>query len=372
MNRSPRTIAVAVGAFVVLIVGLNLIATGLDDSVGGRKPTGAPNSTYSSTEDGLSAYFELLTRYDHPVDRIRGEIGDSNLDPADTFMLIAPETVLSDDDEFILDSFVESGGRLVVAGVNGGVLARVLGSDAPTATSGEEIYTEFAPELLLLDEVEVQGTVGYEAEGDFTALASTQETVLAGRVAIGAGEVVFVGDESLFQNGRIAEADNAALALELAGESGRTVVFAEGVHGYGSSSGLDAVPTRWKYALGFLVLAAFVYAFARGRRFGPPDRPHRELPPARGEYVAALGTTLTRTADRTAALSTVATNAREHIAARAGLPPDADRAAIDAAARGLGFSEEEIAALWHAPSDDEGVMRLGRAAAHANDGKAGT
>ncbi|MGQ0824418.1 MAG: DUF4350 domain-containing protein [Actinomycetota bacterium] len=370
MTPRARQAAVAVAGFVMLIIGCNLLARGLDDSVGGREPTGASNSTYASTGEGLAGYFELLTRWGHPVDRIRGELGDANLDPSHTLVIVAPAVLLSEQDEQAVELFVEFGGRLVLAGVDGGVTSQLLGDRAPAETDGAEHYTQFASSLPLLSRVVVDGDAAYESSEVYRVLVREDAAVLAMTARVGAGEVVLLADPSLVQNESLVEDDNAALAVELAGEDGRTVVFAEGVHGYGKATGLDAIPTRWRYALAFLALAAVVFSWARGRRLGPPDRPRRDLPPARSEYITALGTTLGRTGDRASALATVAAHGRAQIARRAALPADADRTAFDAAARQLGLDDDEIAALWSPPGDDAGVMQLGRAVARASDERA--
>ena len=62
-------------------------------------------------------------------------------------------------------------------------------------------------------------------------------------------------------------------------------LFAEGVHGYGESRGIAAIPSRWKWALFALAAAALAFVWSRARRFGPPDRASRALPPARADGV---------------------------------------------------------------------------------------
>jgi hypothetical protein len=146
-------------------------------------------------------------------------------------------------------------------------------------------------------------------------------------------------------------------------------VFAEGVHGYGEATGLAAIPTRWRYALVLLAGALVVYAWARGRRLGPPDRPQRALGPARADYVDALSSTLARSRDATASLGSLATWARETAARRTGLPADAPRERIEDAARALGLPDDEVAALWREPRTDADTMALGRAIARVSDGR---
>ena len=144
-------------------------------------------------------------------------------------------------------------------------------------------------------------------------------------------------------------------------------MFAEGVHGYGESRGLGALPGRWKVALFGLGVAAIVFAWAHARRLGPPDRPTRTLPPARSDYVDAMASTLERTSDSVAALAPLGAWSRERIKQHAGLPVDADRATIETAARQMGLTDDEIVALWHPPASTDDVLALGRVVARVTD-----
>ncbi len=91
------------------------------------------------------------------------------------------------------------------------------------------------------------------------------------------------------------------------------MVFAESVHGFGAGTGLVALPSRWKWTLAGLLLAALIYVASRFRRLGPPEpRPATALPPRR-EHVEALALALSRSADA----DTVVAQSREKAA---GLP----------------------------------------------------
>ena len=132
--------------------------------------------------------------------------------------------------------------------------------------------------------------------------------------ASAAGEIVLVADPSPLQNRLLDEADNATLALALAGDG--PLVFVEGPHGYGTTTGLAALPARFKWALGLLALSALVLIAARWPRLGPPEPPDDPLFPPRRAYVDALAATLARTHDRTAALEAVRSAGRERLARR--------------------------------------------------------
>jgi hypothetical protein len=176
-------------------------------------------------------------------------------------------------------------------------------------------------------------------------------------------------DTSPLQNRLLGQADDAAFAVALAGGPGEgSVAFAEGPHGYGETTGLGAIPSRWKVALVMGALAALLTIIAAGRRLGPPEDADRDLPPARREYADALGAALARTRQPAAALSGLQRSARDRIARRAGLPPDAGDDAVRLAARRAGWSETEIDALFTPAVDRQTVMAAGRALAQATTG----
>jgi hypothetical protein len=367
-DTTRRTVVITVVAAVVVIIAMNLLARGLDEAVGGSKPGGAEGSSYATQATGLAGFTELVTHYGHDVRRIRGELTEASLSPDETVILTDPGGALTGDESSALRSFVERGGRLLLVGVDSFDAGRIV-DDPPRARSGSVTYETFAPELDTLRTVRTAGQRAYEDDGEADVLVRDGTRVLAQRQALGAGEVISLADASVLTNGYLADEDNAALGLHLAGDDGRTIAFLEGVHGYEKSSGMSAIPSRWKLALVVLVGAAFVYAWARGRRLGPADRPHRVLPPARAEYVDALSNTLARTGDPGLALDGLGAWTRRTAAVRAGLPPDASERDVDEALRRLGLDDDEIDALRRAPRTEAEILALGRAAARVTDGR---
>jgi len=89
---------------------------------------------------------------------------------------------------------------------------------------------------------------------------------------LGAGRLDLLSDPSPLQNRLLGVADDAQLALDLAGGRARPVVFDEQIHGFAPANGLAALPERWWLALGGLALAGVAWALSRGRRLGPPIR----------------------------------------------------------------------------------------------------
>lgn len=357
-SRAGRRFAVAVVAVVGTIIALNVLARGLDHAVGGNEPSGVAGSSYGTQSTGLAAAASLLTHYGHPVSRQRGALATTTLDPTATVFVIEPQRLTDGDDATLLE-FVSRGGRLVIGGNAPFYVHRLRDRPPEWSTDGVTDYVDIDPSLGAR-RVAAAGIGAWTSPGSGTVLARTGDTALLTAEDVGRGEILFLADASPVENAYLARADNAAFTLGLAGDSTRPVVFAEGTHGYGTARGFGAIPTPWKVSLWILAAAAVVLAWSRSRRLGPPDRPSRELPPARAEYVRALAVTLERARDPGTALAPMQQWARLRIARRAHLRSDASLEEIDRAAIALGCSESERAAMWYPPTDDESALALGQ------------
>ena len=149
----------------------------------------------------------------------------------------------------------------------------------------------------------------------------------------------------------------------------RPVVFAEGVHGYGETRGLGAIPTRWKVAL--------VRSRRRGARVRvvarPPLRTARPTGARRcrrraPSTCARWRVTLERTHDPAAALAPLGAAVRATaIAQRAGLPRRRDRRS-DRPRRDHARAAPTTRSrrCWHPPTDDDAVLALGRVVARVD------
>jgi hypothetical protein len=366
-DRTTRNVVVAVVVIVAVVLLANLIAWALDNAVGGSEPEGEPGSSYATTADGFAAYAQLLSDYGHPVRRVRGEVDPFAIDPAATLVVSSGggTAFIEPGDVDGVAQFVANGGRVLLVELPPADIQDITGA-TPTIVDGTSTYTDFRAELGDLREVRTDARAAYDRAAELEGLAGEGGRILLA-VTRTNEDARLLADASPIENARIGEADNAAFGLALAGPAGAPVVFAEGVHGYGESRGLGALPARWKVALFVLGAAAIVYAWARGRRLGPPDQPTRTLPPARAAYVDAMAGTLERTSDAAAALAPLGAWCRDRIKAQAGLPVDADRDVIDAAARRIGLTDDEIVALWRPPAGPDDVLALGRVVARVTD-----
>jgi hypothetical protein len=287
VNPSSRTVARRIAVVAGIVVALNLVVALL--AVYLRTPTGPPSSSYATTERGLAAYAALLEEFGYETERYRRPLGDEPLDPGWTVVLLDPPHVPPEAAQTLRD-FVEGGGRLVTGGSSPSWLDGVL-ADPPVWVDQDSQYTN-APGF---PGIEPADEGAWFDEGSGTSTFGSPAESLVVEVREGAGTAVLLADVSPLQNRLLDEGANAALGLELAGPPERTVVFVESVHGYGLGTGLAALPSRWKWTLGWLSVAALLWLWARGMRLGPPELPERVLAPPRRAYVEALAATLART-----------------------------------------------------------------------------
>jgi hypothetical protein len=352
-------------ALAAVVIALNVIA-----AIGNRlapEPTGPPYSSYSTTADGTAGLAELLKRDGRRVERLRGSLADATLDPGATVFVLGADRLASVDEE-VLSEFLARGGRLVAGGPGPFWLEGVVGDAPEWSTGGSEGLRALvpAPEVRAVRTVAAIGSGVWELGGQGLPILGGDTGAVVVARPYAAGRALLLSDVSPLQNERLDEADNAALALGLAGDRDRKVIFVEGVHGFGETRGLAALPAEWKWALGGLGLAALTMMWAIGRRFGPPEDERRPLPPPRRRFVDAQALTLARTHQPQEAAEPVRGAARERLARRAALGPEAGEQQIRKAAEQLGLEPAETeAVLGHNPD----VVAAGRALAKLSGGR---
>jgi hypothetical protein len=358
-------VAVVVGGLIVV----NLVAQGIDRAVGGDQPGGATGSSYATAPDGLAAFSTLLTHYGYEIQQRRGALSDHPL-PANATVFVLDPLAVTNTDAVTLLQFVENGGRLVIGG-GAPFYLRDFRDRPPTwQRDGLASWTFIGPRFANVRDIEAAGIGAWSSPGSGSTIVGTDDRALLTHEQVGNGEMFFLADASPLENAFLGTGDNAAFGLALAGDPSRPVIFPEGTHGYGASRGLAALPNRWKVALILVAVAALAFVWSRARRFGPPDRAARDLPPARAEYVEALSITLERTHDQAGALLPAQRWARARLAARAGLGAQPNDEELAHAARSFGCTSEETLALLAPVSDDASILALGRAVARVGgDGR---
>lgn len=344
---------------VALLVVLNVVS--LVVSTLSPEPSGKDGSAYATQPRGAAAYAELLRRAGHPVAYLRDPLQDAALDAGGTIVVLDAD--LDDEQRGALARFVRRGGRLVAAGEKAGE------GVVPRAPRWSQEGPQIARPIVPVPETGGVRRVRGAGDGSFSALGGALPVLGGERATLavaraGSGRALLLAGSSPLQNRLLGEADNAALAIALAGAPGRRVTFAESVHGFGRASGLAALPVRWQVGLAIALLAALVLLLSRARRLGPPDAGGAEPTPARREHVDALAVGLQRAREPDVALAPVRAAARAQVVRRAALGgggTDCDDA-VRAAASRLGFEDDEVAAMVGEGVPDD-VLALGRALA---------
>ncbi len=247
---SRRAVLWVVGA----IVALNALLLLVDYVAPGT--SGRPSSSLATTPRGFAAWAELAQRNGIEVVTLR----DSELPGGGT--VVALGAALRGSELEVL----RARGRAVLSGRRAAALAGVRRLPA----------------------------------GPRETRVGDRRLVTAGRGSwAGRGLVVerngltLLADSSPLENARLAQGDNAAFALDLAG--GGPLIFYEPLR----ETGLAALPGNAKGALILLLVAALALMLARGKRFGPVEPDAHELAPPRVAYVDALAATLASQKGRT-------------------------------------------------------------------------
>ena len=347
----------------VVIVGLNVIGFVLDEISGARQ--GPPSSSYTTSPQGLAAYADLLAGAGHPILRLRAPLSDERPPAEATVVMLDPENVSFHEAE-ALGEFVEAGGRLIAGGSEFPGWLEEIVLTRPTWSPGGEKSVHVAaavPEVEGIETVRTKAGGYWSYPGSTLPILGTPGSTTVSAESVGRGRVVLLADSSILHNDLLDEADNAAFGLQAAGKSTKPVVFVESVHGYLSTpdAGLAAIPDRWLWTLGGLLLATVVYMWARGRRLGPPEEARRPLPPPRRDYVEALGGILARTRDTLTVGETLQRGLHRRLARRTGgatSDTDIERAAAAADLRG-----EDVRLLRERASTEEDLRILANAVA---------
>ena len=367
MRLLPRSseARIAVG-IVAVVVAVNAVTFGVDALV--PSPEGPRSSSFATSPQGVAAWADLARGSGREVRALRERLADETLPAEGTVVVLDPDD-LTRGQARALRRFAERGGHVVAGGAQpGDWLDALAGGDAPAWDDGGDERARVivpAPETGSAADLRTAGAGHWETAGGSLPLAVGDDGPIVLVQSAGEGRIVFVADPSPLQNRLLGEADNAALALALAGPG--PVTFVESVHGYGTATGLAALPDRFRWALVLLGLSGLLLIVARWPRMGPPEPPEEPLFPPRRAYVDALAATLARSRDRSTAIESVRTAARERLARRAALAPDADDEAWAAAARAAGLGPAEARALVDDVADDDGIA-AGRALAHLSGG----
>lgn len=291
--RDRRTLVLAL---VGLVVGFFFIREASALIFGPPRAKGPESSSFATSQAGLAGLAELADQRGFKIEQRMYDLAGDEVPPLDPSKTLAVfNTELDPNEVATVAKFLLSGGRLVTGGRGS---TWVMGVARPLRYSELNETTPLAgevdrPELFGgAKELSVPSPIYFAAyAGD--SLAWVGDQAIATEVAVGAGRIRMVSDPSLFSNSSLAKADNAAFALAMLGNPGDTVVFAEAGHGYRINTGTaKGLPWRLRWFLAFSLFATILGMIVQGRRNGPPERPHRVLPPPRSDYIYAVAANL--------------------------------------------------------------------------------
>ena len=375
LTRGQRVFVAVLG----FVLGLNVALVGLRSAVGGS-PGGPVSSSFSTGGGGLEAFADLARVSGHEVTRLK-ETPEAGSLPVEATVVLADPRRVSQADVDALERFVRGGGRLVVAGE---ATAPLVGAASTTGVAWELVEPVEVIEVVDAPPVSGGGAAGdpepalgavrwvtgdaggrWANAADSTVLLSDADgRALIVALPVGSGTLVAVADADLLHNRNLALEDNAALGLELIGGDGRPVVFFESVHGFGAT-GIDALPSSWKWTGAGLVLALAVGLWWAAGRFGPPEPFERELRPARLEHVRAVAANLDRVSVHPAELVGPLVEAnRVELADRLGVDVDSSPSVWQRAAETGGMDPDVVVTGTSTPSTIDEALYVGALAAH--------
>jgi hypothetical protein len=187
------------------------------------------------------------------------------------------------------------GGELDVA------LKLASGANAATPRSAAPVLPFFTSPAGLSFVVADTGALGLGSDAWVPILevpTAVPAQVVAAERRYGAGRAYAVASESFFDNAHLANADNAALVLNLLarGAGERVVAFDEYHHGEIAAPDLASAAraSPWGWAVIYAALVTFLFALWSGRRFGPPLARERSPGRSAADYVTSFAGLLQR------------------------------------------------------------------------------
>jgi hypothetical protein len=375
VNLKPGWLETAIAAAVVVL----FIAWGLTSYRQTKTQVGRYDtySTFDAQRGGYEAWFDLLRGEGVPAARWLHRpaflgpgvgtyiIANNLFDALLRAQIGQPVDVMTAADEEALAAWVRRGGHLVWladraaaarAGLTSGRLVRLHGGGSnplrlppviETAARGDRAIP-LLPSALTNGVRAIDGVgklrIPFDADPAIVPVLADRFGIVAGTYRLGKGSVIVVTDESVFDNGRLARADNARFAYNIAAAGvtpGSLVAFDEWSHGYQSGdTWWSILPPPFRVAVILVALAGLVWLGNAALRFGPPV----PLPPGdertSQEYVRSMASLLRRGRAGRIVVRNLARLVLHAAAAAAGLPDSAPATAIARRLRAMARGDE--------------------------------
>lgn len=266
---------------------------------------------------------------------------------------------------------VRAGGTLVVASDLALTERSLLGAfgirrAGATVRPGEHEVASIALAAPLVRRIFVDVGIALDPGPGGVTIASDGRAAIVAATREGPGSVYAVGTLAPFLNGTIGSADNARLALALAGAAlpGRVVAFDEFHHGIRAAPDPLAVLTGSWPGRALILAGALTLAFlaVTGRRLGPPLPLDPRPPRSSLEYVRGFGGLVRRSGRREIPRRRAREELRVGLARQSGLDPATpfDEVVAMVARRDPARAARAVAlddAILRAPRDDQ-LLRI--------------
>ena len=320
-------------------------------------------SSYAPHQAGARAAYLLLQQLGYSVDRSFEPLASLQRNPETTTLVIAqPSARPSDQDARALRSFLNRGGRLLIAGAETTwflpELPKRIGARAlhprkqHAALPG--VWTAGVPEVEL-----PSAGAKLPLESPFIPVYGTYDdpAVLTGR--FDNGHVMWWAGAGPLMNGGIADPGHVELLINSIGPArGRTVVWDEFYHGHTRSLWSYLASTPIPFALLQMAGIAGLALFTFTRRSKPVRALVTEPRTSPLEFIDTMGGLYERARAANAAVATVRNRVRRQLLDAAGLPsstPDDQLARVAAERLSLGPDASTVMKRAHDASIDPAV-----------------
>lgn len=321
----------------ILVIAASAAAQATPEEQRGPKP--ADLRSDSTLPEGGRALYLWLQALGYRVERLEYRRFQPD-DATDVLFILAPIVQPTREEQAALRRWLERGGTLIIAGqvaapaflpstavadFTTSAFLRDLGAQLRSA----DAVAEAAPSAPAFLHPPVQKArllaSAYISSTAMAPLVGPAERPLVATAAVGSGRVYVLAGAYALTNEGIAEADNAAMILNMLPASG-IVAFDEVHHGRAETRSFTSLLLRqpWGWALMYVFGMGFIYLALSGRRLG---RPAPVLPDTRrpaSEYVVSLAGLLRRGGRGTWAARHYGESLRRQAAAALGLDLAAD------------------------------------------------
>lgn len=339
---------------------------------------GSSASSHASGEGGALAIYRWLEALGYRAERLQNSAFAP--DPtAGLLIVLAPTERFERDQAAAVEAWVAAGGTLLVAEPSPGAFSATsnlldafaltiepLPGAQPYAAESPVLQPVLAAPPARLLRTETASRVGGERD-DLALLAGDEAWPTLVGVQHGEGYVFASSAVYPFTNAGLAEADNAAMLLNLLRRvpPGALVQFDEYHHGFVGQPSLRALllGTRWGWAALYLAGVLALYLALTGRRFGVAV-PLREETGRRssGEYLESMAGLLRRAGKADFARDHIRATLKRRLARAYGLNPQQEDAPFLAALADASPATAQAAgtllARLHQPADEQALLRL--------------